>query len=659
MNTEITDLLIVSHRQPSELIVRFVHKHFIETGELLIPFNADSIPNALSNVLQGLPTFDHEVSTYPSTAEADNLRSKLGQVARAKHGPNAILARSNPQVLDYAILFALGSGRPIITCDDLADGLRTCVQAGMQTVTVFGQLEDLNLKFLHEAWRLSLETGLRVGLIPHRSLEEVQWWLIKRLFSNTIYCDYLGGTILARDVRAASFSDVSFVIAESDFDSNHITRLRTPHQFCLAQFHAKECCAKFNAHVFCGLRIGASPVMEGSESIPGCAESKGCVWPLERIPFNHINAAHFIAISCGSLRLSNRLFHRDLGLGLNIFSGVPRSYLSPMRFVVSNGVLPSVLGDLAMSGVSLGEIANSANNLIRDSSCDQDCFVLLGDPDDKIDVGKALEFELRNLDPSFQFENQSYPVRENLSLAGNDTTQASERCFAVSAIDPLASRSIVQKLPNEILQFAMPAGGPISSSKILRALLKSDHREGLWLSLKYGGAEHRLTTEQVCCLWCKTESVVYSRESTHWQRIVVNCPRCGIIADLPTGNYEKLSLEVPDVLHCGQEFELKSTYIVGKKEERAACGFSLIHCRSFGWSSFEENRPRLIFNDGSVVALMSLTVPLSAYPFAYWIRATWISPEGISWISRPVTISAQRGPLHHQHKCEVTNPLLA
>lgn len=251
-----------------------------------------------------------------------------------------------------------------------------------------------------------------------------------------------------------------------------------------------------------------------------------------------------------------------------------------------------------MSGVSLGEIAVTANELIHDTDCDEECFVLLGDPDDEIDVGKVLGFDRKDTVSTSVFNDEWELGGANLSSEQTAADPQLVKSFVVSPNDPVISQTIVSKIPDEIVQFAMKDSKEISSSQILRALIHSDNREGLWLTLKYGGA-HKLTTDKVSCLWCRSPSVVYSRKrGTSWSRMIVNCPRCGIIADIPTGNYEKLSLELPDVLSKGQEFELRSTYVMGQFQMGAACGFSLIHCLNFGWSSFEQSTPTMAVDGG-------------------------------------------------------------
>lgn len=258
MNEGAADTRVVVSHHDDKPIMEFGYKHFLETGQLLVPFQPASIPSALLELcLTRLPFFQQDTFSNVPDLAFDHIRAKVRQLATANNSSSAVISSPAQNAADYSVLFALGSGRRLFPCDNLVEGLRSACRAGMKSATVFGLLEDFDQTFLSEVWRLSREQRFQVGLIPGRSAQELQWWVTKRLFSNALYHDYFDAIILARDARASSFSDPPFVIAESDFDSEGAARLRAPHQFCLAQFHAKECCAKFNGHVFCGLKASA------------------------------------------------------------------------------------------------------------------------------------------------------------------------------------------------------------------------------------------------------------------------------------------------------------------------------------------------------------------------------------------------------------------
>jgi hypothetical protein len=532
-----------------------------------------------------------------------------------------------------AALFALSTGRRLVTCNDLGQAIRSVVASGAESALLFGSPDVLSQSLLTIVWNACRNHGLRIGLVPSRTRAEADWWVAKRLLGEELYRDYKGLLILARENSSNSFEDQLFTISENRFDESSATKLKDPLQLLLAEFHAKECCAKYNSHVFCGMprNITSSNWNTSNVAIPQCVLGAKCIWPHHQIRAADLSTCHTIAVSCGSLRLKDRLFHVDVGLGLNIFSGTPRSYISPVRFVVSNSFLSTSLVDFALAGVPLGEIVNEANNLLSATRSDSDCFVLLGDPEDRVNVDFALAGNPSNA-PLLHQSSRIIPA-----IATDDFSDVQ---VVLVGEDPLSIDSVKIGIPQELNQSKCQVTHVPESQQLLSPLLRQDNRDGLWLPLTYGG-HHSVSDLVVSCLWCNGPCVVYDRscQESLWSRDVVNCPKCGIIADVPDGMYGNCTILGPETIECGSEVEFTARHLWPIYGGNAACAFSLIHCTLFGWPEFEREKPRLSqCIEGEFDVSLRLAVPTETYAFGYWIRSFWITSNGLSWLSKPLTI---------------------
>lgn len=615
---------------------------FIRTGELFLPLAATYPVPATLGAVQRLRHFKDSKAAVARPVNGEAVRLNGQALAAEQEGPAVVVTTWSSLARDAAILFALGSKRRLIVGEVLNDVMMQSVRAGHTSITAFGDLGTFEEGLLKVIWGITGGSATRVGIVPARSRAEAEWWVLKRLFADILYQEYIGAAILARDTTADSFSDQQAVLRESDFTSVGAARLASPHQLCLAEFHAKECCARFNEHVFCGLpRLNSLALLDDDAAVPGCGNHKGCIWPL--IPFNitQLNSAHVIVVSCGSLRLNNRLFQAQFGMGLNIFANTPRSYLSPIRFVVSNSFLSSILADLGAAGLELGEIAAEANEFLQLARSDDPCFVLLGDPCDRVDVLKAAA--TAESASSREVQPDAVPSAPLLAVSTTKSLEieANVRCYTCSDEDPWAYTDVVNRIPRELRELASLGQPNGSSNAFLQAVVNADGAEGLWLTLRYGGgAEHRAIGPEVSCLWCKGACAVYSRRdaSEGWSRAVINCPKCGIVADVPEGWYGRAAIEAPWMVSKGETLNLSSTCDLSTPEYGAACGFSLIHAKTFGWRSFERTRIDLQVEGHVATARMQIPVPLEAYPFAYWVRATWVTREGVLWLSKPLIV---------------------
>ncbi|MEQ1907129.1 MAG: hypothetical protein ABL888_23290 [Pirellulaceae bacterium] len=299
--------------------------------------------------------------------------------------------------------------------------------------------------------------------------------------------------------------------------------------------------------------------------------------------------------------------------------------------------MSSLLDDLAMTGMSLGQLASEANKAARAMSCDEDCFVLLGDPDDSVDIFRAAAIAPRPVRDTLTTE---VPRRPKAVAYNESINLESIRCVATTG-DPMTYPSVLRKIPSELLD-TFKTKSRIGSTTFLRSIAAVDSRQGLWLSLVYGGVEHRVTGLSVPCMWCKAECVLYQRrdQQLRWDRTVVNCPACGIVADVPEQNYGSVFLHTPNQVRHKEEFEIMSTCPVPDPMIGFSCVFSLIHCIDFGWSSFIDTQLELTGSRTNAQASMRIAVPRTAYPFVYWIRSTWLTSDGISWVSRPLTVTS-------------------
>ncbi len=452
-----------------------------------------------------------------------------------------------------------------------------------------------------------------------------------RLCAADIYRHHRGVTVLSRDETAGSFENVPGVISESTFSDLSAEALAAPRHMGIAEFHAKECCARFNNHVICGRTVThLRGTADDGTAIPGCSLGEDCIWPLPKIRVADFNVAILAAVSCGSLRTTNRLFRADSGLGLNLFHAAPRAFLSSYRFVISNAFLSSLLADWMLAGLPLGRIANEVNAFLESTHTDEGSFVLLGDPDDCVDIEQALDVV------------DSSPAVE----AGHRGPALSSRPCDVPLVASWGPSPSVQALVARGIVPAALAGESntnVTGVELVRRIAHRDNRQGLWLPLMYL-SEHRVDPNAVDCVWCGERCTVYLRKGrteAAWERTIVNCPLCGLIADVPRGHYRSITLEAPHQVRAGEPLNVRSTHIAATEMTSGACALSLIHCHDFFWPEFERHRTHLSTAGADVVADFAATVPGRCYPFAYWLRATWLTTKGLHWISKPLVIAAQ------------------
>ncbi len=554
----------------------------------------------------------------------------------------AIESRSTSVVVttgcSVAAYFACATNRRLIVRKTLDEGIEEAVGSNVSSLLAFGHPDSFSNEILRKCWSASRDYGLVFGCVPGRSIHEISWWVAKRLLSDTIYNDHLGRLFLTRDDSVGFDADQDATITERAFGPRQASYVRYPLQFLLAELHSKECCARFNSHVFCGLPEQHSIALDSPlNSLPDCAAGAECIWQADRIRVSDVNACHIILISCGSLRLRERLFNTEVGLGLNLFAGTSRSYLSPVRFISSYPLLPGIVADYAMAGTQLGEVAREANRLLCEAGTDADCFVLLGDPEDRIDIPRALEATEQRLDDSELKKTVRNPrTSQSIVPSGFDSG------VVLVGDDPLLDSRVRSRIPKQVLQIGRSEADTCDDSHdLISKLAFEDNRSGLWLSLKYEG-EHSTLKIRYNCFVCGIPSVCYQRRSTcsSWCRLIVNCPRCGIVADVPKGEYSQCTLTAPEVVTPGERVAFLSRYRFKCDDASFACGFSLIHCVDFGWEIFEDQAVTVSDRgEGVWEAQLLSVVPEHAYGFGYWVRCFWVTSHGLSWMSRPLTVT--------------------
>ncbi|MEZ4313114.1 MAG: hypothetical protein R3F14_34265 [Polyangiaceae bacterium] len=531
-------------------------------------------------------------------------------------------------------------GRDFILANALLSAVEEAAGVGADSLLLFGAPADFTEPVVAELWRRERE-GLLFGLVPSRSLREACEWIAKRFFHDLLFESHTGTLMLVRDESAGSLEGEAGVIAESAFGQPEAEQAQSAHELLVSELHAKECCARFNDFVFCGapeVRTEAgtywAPTRTLPVATPGCGEGRGCVWPMPRLPVRSLVASHVVAVSCGSVRLDNNLFDADFGLGLNTFHGPARSLIGPVRFVVCTPLTPAYLADIARSGARLGDVNRLANSLQLDSSTDSPSFVLLGDPEDRVSV-------LRADDPVWTTAS-SVEGRVGAPAPPPPGAPGSPSAVRARPSEPIEQPS-AEPVPEEILAFAgLATGGSLEG--LLERLAYADNRQGCWLTLKYGqaGSKHQVLPGMRPCLWCSTPSTVYRRTAAtrEWVREAVNCPRCGVVSDSPAGVYGDYDIAIPETVACGE------TMVVRARGARRLVGdnwagiLSLIHCTAFGWESFETESVSLLDLPEERVLRMAPRVPSSVYPFSFWLRAVWLSREGLVWLSRPLRITA-------------------
>lgn len=303
---------------------------------------------------------------------------------------------------------------------------------------------------------------------------------------------------------------------------------------------------------------------------------------------------------------------------MNIFRGCARSFLSPSRFVVASALHSGLLCDLAMSGERLGEIAYQINKWTKQSGTDAPPFLLLGDPNDAVDVDAALGEDL----PKRQATDCALRARDIVS----SPTRASP-----PAPMPLGLLNYVGDRCPQLHE----------DGDLLDAMQSIDASNGLWPSLAYSD-HHKVVQSRHTCFVCAERCITYLRTASNgsWQREVVNCPRCGVIADLPVDSYESVTIDAPGTVVCGEIIRLSSSCPADTQSQSAAnCRFSLIQSDTFGWPRFGHEPIVVHRGPQAFSASLETSVPATAYRFVYWVRATWLTTSGFYWVSRPMTIA--------------------
>jgi hypothetical protein len=586
--------------------------HLRRTRELLLP----RPPQTAAGIdLSAIPRYRGTLSVTRSL-ELRSLLDACNDLAPSEEA--LVLVWAPVPYVELVSLYAAGVGASIQSFQSMEDLQALRIAHRCRALTIVGPPELFSSALVDWSWAVQDSSQTRIGFVPARDWTEFAWFALKRLAAPQIYENFKGAAVLVRDT-ASGLEYQSGVVRESAFDAPAVANLRKPHQFVTCEFHAKETCAKFNEHVFCGLPAGKhTQALDGAK--PGCASGAPCVWStLNRIEAIGLPAAHVVAVSCGSLRVGDGLFANEYGLGLNIFRASSRSLISPNRFVVASALLTGLVCDLAMSGEPLGEIAFQANKWIQLTQADAPPFVLLGDPADKIDLDAALDSEIAA--PAGQ------PAL--LSATSSASSMAEETGASIGGIPAGLARYVEHRRP-----------GIRDHGALLGAMTAIDASTGLWPSLTYMD-NHRVESRGHECFICGQRCITYVRggDGEAWEREVVNCPRCGVIADLPASSYGEVTLIADTKVSRGDALTVQSSAKFPSTETGIKCAFSLIQADVFGWPDFAAMPISILPTASGWQASMRTVVPESAYEFVYWLRVTWITPASFYWLSRPLTLN--------------------
>lgn len=606
--------------------------NFVKSKKTCVPMTPEELV-ALTQWFPRLPQINPAIGRIPPSDQRREIDNILG--ARKSR---RFVASSNRRFDDAARLLALGTSARLEFVDDLEDAIPIAAYEGSSSAVLFSEPHEVTEAVLAKTWR-GIENDSVFGFVPARSPSEARHWVTKRLLANIIYSEHRGVSLYVRDLSIEFFQNQIGVVTESQFCDLHAQSIAVPRQITLFEFHAKECCAKFNDFVFCG-KPSTPVIANGLQAIPGCCCGSDCVWPYARVPIGCIDSAHIVAVSCGSLRLSNNLFVDAVGLGLNAFAGRTRSYLSANRFLCTNSMISAYAVDIMHSATSLGAVWKSLNEFLVVGKSDSPSFVLLGDPDDAIDLRLATE---QSQDPRSGTESRTSIERAFSRRAGQTHEKDFRECppssYGVIGASSIRDGSELEKLvPTELVE---ELGSDRRMPALIEWIVAQDNRDGLWLPLKYSKGQRRVLGSTVDCPNCGRSAVVHEHLlETNCTRIFVNCPLCGIISDFPQGLGKSCELASPLRIRRNESFEAIASLDTGicGNVEWAICGFSLIHCTRFGFPEFEHFPVRIDQGVHIINAAIAGTVPKTAYPFAYWIRATWLSDRGLFWLSRPLII---------------------
>lgn len=276
--------------------------HLDRFGELLIPRPREIAPELDLSKLCRVESW-RLYETLKRTPEA------LEQITRryAVADQHVVAISKQSPLLPLVALYAAGIGATLVYLDlaEPVGNLKLPLDCLSATFVCDPRL--VSTEVLEWFWQIQDNSPIRIGLVPARDSEEFSRFAVKRLFAQHLYRHFRGTFVLVRD-SAGGLEYQSGIVRESKFTEADVDCMQQPHQLASYEFHAKETCAKFHNHVFCGLPDCPSAKLE-NEVRPQCADGAPCVWTsLHRIKAARLPAAHVFAVSCGSLRVANGLF---------------------------------------------------------------------------------------------------------------------------------------------------------------------------------------------------------------------------------------------------------------------------------------------------------------------------------------------------------------
>lgn len=645
-----------------------------QLGEWVVPLLPGKTSAGTAHLLDhaGMSALRRIKVPITEALDAEGLALDLGAAAGSGPGEGAVIALDNEAFAWPAAIFAAACKRSFRLVDDLQQAIRQTKRDGARSLTLFAPPSEFTpsrLDLLHD----STDTPhIPFGIVTGRDDDEVWSWLLRRMFATQLYREHQGIAVYGSDSEVGFFDSEAGFHSESDADSQTLEELtEAQRDSVILKFHTKESCGFFGRGIICGLPDREPRFEAGASSAaPGCVSGKRCLWGSQaRLPFQQIDAAHLLSLSCSSLRLGAHLTDLNYSLGLNAFAGRVRSYISPTRFVFVDKLVTYFAYRLYRSGESLGSIASYLNAFVKFTSSDFPCFALLGDPEDRPrleacegeSIASQLEFKalcktMRDSpgnhfsladvrleqDANWERRAQSQPEQHEPVTQPYDTILNNLRMFDqfnffIGGLKEIPHEVHRDKQADERLLLKL-------FEQLVSQWAMMDAQKSFWLSNFYTTNEpFHLISRSGACPYCG-ETVNQHKVGdlqAGWSRLIHICPRCGIIADVPTTEIT-YRLDAPERVTPGQSFVidlelngLEETHIVG-------CAVSLNHSLAFGWKEFPQTWVERTYQKRALTWRKSVTIPESFPAMVYHLRA-FLLLDGVPWfLSRPLIVMNQR-----------------
>lgn len=636
--------------------------HYLDFGIWKFPYlrSFEAVPTA--QLLQGASITPCKEELPHSSKQPGDVETCIKQIESLKTGTDGdtiVIALESDPYRWAAALFATYTERPFVVVTSPAEVIACAKRRLARSFTLFAHPDAIDHQTIADLLEQTYGQQLLWGLVTGRSEADVWLWLIRRFLCELLYTQFEECLVIGHDPKWRPPESKRY-IPESELTDDILRDLvETPRAAIVAEFHSKESCGRFGSGILCSLPATLPTHVSDMANFPGCAFGQKCLWgDGARVAVHRIRSAHFVAMSCSSLRLRNRLSNIHCTLGLSIFSGYLRSYIAPYRFIFGHPALLTVAHTLLEMGFSVGAVAWELNAFLRGARLDRPAFLLLGDPEDTIS-GREAVHHIPSEECTYLKEDYQ-DVLPTTNFPNADGFQYSYEEVRFNLMRYATSGMFLQPLPqawdkiacstrwDHVVESGATSVGQLlkrASTHIVRALGTADATTNLWFSQLYGQhiTKHGIATAVTHCPNCGSQAYSYVRKATaaSWCRIVRLCGRCGIVEDCEPQQWQ-WSLDAPETLLSGQPL----TVILrgeGKIPKRiVAAAVSLGHAIQFRWMQFPLVNVCTRSNMQRVHWTHTLSVPSDFPALVYYLRAFLLVDGVPHFLSRPLIIQQCR-----------------